>query len=153
MAQFHRFVRRKNNLIFMLVLLIVLSIIVMIKKNTYVSSKGTLVPPSNLSEHEKFCWYVSYQMLSSRPSHNSEPLTSDNETIPYSYNDWKSTVMMPRAFTPCEHAIAIHLLSILKKEVFEKHNIAYMMMAGTLIGSYFGKRFSFVSWNLVFFCR
>ena len=145
--------RGNQNLMFMLILVIVLLITVMNKKTNCVSSEGNLTPPSNLSEYDQFCWNVSYQMLSSRPFHNSETATPDNETIPYSYNDWKSTVMMPRAFTPCEHAIAIHLLSILKKEVFEKHNIAYMMMAGTLIGSYFGKRFSFVSWNLVIFCR
>jgi hypothetical protein len=56
--------------------------------------------------------------------------------IPYSYSKWRSTPLMPRRLTRCEHAIYMNLLSILIERVFKKHNISYMMMAGTLLGKY-----------------
>lgn len=61
-------------------------------------------------------------------------LRPGRDPIPYAYSQWRSTPLMPRLLTTCEHAIYIQLLNILVKYVFEKYNIPYMMMAATLLG-------------------
>jgi hypothetical protein len=120
-----------------LLLLIALPIIVIISQYTNVSYELRPSPPPNLSQYDQFCWRVTRQISLERSFHISHHLTSRNESIPYSYNHWQSSSIMPRRLTPCDHALFIHLLSILTKYIFDKHNISYMMMAGTLLGSYF----------------
>ncbi|CAF3372126.1 unnamed protein product [Rotaria sp. Silwood1] len=78
-----------------------------------------------------------YQYINvERTSKTSIRIHPENGSIPYSYSQWRSSSLMPRAITPCEHAIYMHLLSILIENVFNKYNISYTMMAATLLGSY-----------------
>jgi hypothetical protein len=138
MLRFARFVKRSpsRTLVFLLFLIILLIIIISLQ-HTYVSYELSPIPPSNLTQYDQFCWRVAHQSLPERLFRISQHLTSRNETIPYSYNHWNSSSIMPRPLTTCEHALFIHLLSVLVKNVFDKYNITYMMMAGTLLGSYF----------------
>jgi hypothetical protein len=138
MLRFVRLVKRfQDPTCVCLLFLIVLPIIVIISQYSNVSYELTPTPPSNLSSYDQFCWRVTRQISLEHSFHISHNLTSHNESIPYSYNHWQSSLIMPRRLTPCDHALFIHLLSILIKHVFDKHNIPYMMMAGTLLGSYF----------------
>jgi len=138
MLRFTRYVKRFPNLtIVYSFFLIIFLIIVIFSQDTRISYELSPTPPSNLNQYEQFCWLVTRQSLLERSFPISQHLTSLNKSIPYSYNHWKSSSIMPRSLTSCEHALFIHLLSILIKHVFDKHNIPYMMMAGTLLGSYF----------------
>jgi hypothetical protein len=56
--------------------------------------------------------------------------------IPYSYSQWRSSPTLTRALTPCEHAITMHLITLIVN-LFHNHNISYTMMAATLLGNIF----------------
>ncbi len=56
--------------------------------------------------------------------------------IPYSYSQWHSSPILTRALDPCEHAISMHLVTLIVT-LFHNHNISYMMMAATLLGNVF----------------
>jgi len=137
MVGFARYTKRSQSLTFVcLLFLIILLIIVIIPQHNYVSYELSPTPPSDLNQYDQFCWIVTRQSLLERSFRISQYLTSRNEPIPYSYNHWRSSSIMPRSLTSCEHALFIELLSVLVKHVFDKYKIPYMMMAGTLIGSY-----------------
>ncbi|CAF0780691.1 unnamed protein product [Adineta steineri] len=54
--------------------------------------------------------------------------------FPYRYSHWKSSPILPRAFSRCEHTLAMHLLTIIDR-LCRQHNITYFMSEGTLLGS------------------
>ena len=91
---------------------------------------------SNATRYEKYCDQFDQRIrIERRPT---LPIQLDRQKpIPYFYSQWRSTSIMPRVLTPCEHAIYMDLLSILIEHVFKKHNIQYMMMAATLLGKTF----------------
>lgn len=90
--------------------------------------------PLNESQYNRFCLQVKRSISLEKPSIISSELRPSNETIPYSYSRWQSITILPRLISPCEHAIFMHLLSLLVKHVFKKYNIQYMMMSATLLG-------------------
>ena len=95
--------------------------------------KNTHSIPSNITRYERYCKQIDQRIHTERIS--TVPVQLDfRKAIPYYYSQWRSTSLMPRVLTPCEHAIYMDLLSILIERVFKKHNIQYMMMAATLLG-------------------
>jgi len=91
---------------------------------------------SNDTRYERYCRQVDQRIKNEQISNVSIQLDPRNGSIPYSYSQWRSTSLLPRLITPCEHAVYMDLLSILIERVFKKHNIQYMMMAATLLGKY-----------------
>jgi hypothetical protein len=94
---------------------------------------------SNETQYQRYCRQLDQRI------HNEQiptiPIQLDpRESIPYSYSQWRSTLLLPRLLTRCEHAVYMDLLSILVEDVFKKHNIQYTMMAATLLGKYFDKK-------------
>lgn len=89
----------------------------------------------NQTRYEKYCYRIEQHIKNEKLLKNDIQLDPKKEYIPYSYSQWQSTSLMPRLLTSCEHAILMNLLSILIKNVFEKYNIKYMMMAATLLGN------------------
>ncbi|CAF0965247.1 unnamed protein product [Didymodactylos carnosus] len=66
------------------------------------------------------------------------------QKIPYFYTLWKSAPKLPRVITPCEHQIYLNLL-IKLDNLCRKYDIPYMMIGGTLLGSY--KYHDFLPWD------
>lgn len=52
----------------------------------------------------------------------------------YSYSQWKSSSIIPRAFTPCEHSLMMILLQLFDQVCRDNH-IEYFIGDGTLLGS------------------
>ena len=65
------------------------------------------------------------------------PLINDSQyyRLPYHYSRWKSSPLLPRRITPCEHYLTMHLLMIIHR-VCIKHNLTFAMSDGTLLGSW-----------------
>ncbi len=98
--------------------------------------------PLNNTRYERYCRQVDQRINTEQRSDIPIQLDPGQESIPYFYSQWRSTPLMPRLLTRCEHAIYMDLLSILIEHVFKKYNIKYMMMAATLLGKYaYTKRF------------
>lgn len=94
---------------------------------------------SNETRYQRYCRQIDQRILNTQIQ--TTPIQLDpRQPIPYSYSQWRSTPLLPRLITQCEHAIFMDLLSILVEHVFKKHNIQYMMMAATLIGKYFNNK-------------
>ena len=55
--------------------------------------------------------------------------------LPYRYSHWRSSSLLPRRFTPCEHLLAMRLLIIVER-LCRKNAIEFMMSDGTLLGSW-----------------
>lgn len=95
---------------------------------------------SNIDEFPDLCLDMEYYLekekslplspLISAPSFNSGKLLR----LPYRYSQWKSSLIYPRLFTPCEHSLVMNLLIIID-EICREQNITYFITAGTLIGS------------------
>lgn len=121
---------------------IILSCLALCSFFTFISKQPTATnesPPSippNETRYERFCRVlherIENENLSATPIH----IGPQNGPIPYSYSQWRASPLMPRALTPCEHALYMHLVSILVEKIFTKHHIPYMMMAATLLGKY-----------------
>lgn len=63
--------------------------------------------------------------------------TSFNENIiPYDYNTWQSTSIMPRMVSKCEHRLMMELLRRFD-QLTKKYSLEYMMTDGTLLGNEF----------------
>jgi len=62
--------------------------------------------------------------------------------LPYFYSLWKTSSLLPRLITPCEHHVYIKLIKIFD-EISQQNAIEYMIIYGTLLGSYrnHGKNF------------
>ncbi|CAF1572556.1 unnamed protein product, partial [Adineta steineri] len=52
----------------------------------------------------------------------------------YRYSHWKSSSIIPRAITPCEHTLMMHLLMIIDR-ICRELKITYFISDGTLLGS------------------
>jgi hypothetical protein len=55
--------------------------------------------------------------------------------LPYSYSLWKTSSLLPRLITPCEHQVYIKLLDTFN-QICQIYDIEYMITSGTLLGSY-----------------
>ncbi|CAF0726600.1 unnamed protein product [Rotaria sp. Silwood1] len=137
MIRFGRFIRSNQYLFFIIVILFVFCpFLIIIHKQSFVSYEYVLSNTSKDTRYERFCHQV-YQRINVKPTSNTPiRIHPENGSIPYSYSQWRSSSLMPRAINPCEHALYMHLLSILIEKVFDKYNIPYTMMAATLLGSY-----------------
>ncbi len=74
------------------------------------------------------------------PSINSTKLNR----LPYRYSQWKSSPILPRRVTPCEHSLMMRLLMIIER-VCRKHKIPFMIYYGTLLGSW--RHHDIVPWD------
>ena len=77
-----------------------------------------------------------------QPSINTFSGESPSSKLPYFYSFWKTSSLLPRLMTPCEHQLYIHLLKQFD-EICRKNDVEYMISHGTLLGSYrnHGKNF------------
>ena len=55
--------------------------------------------------------------------------------LPYHYSRWKSSSLLPRRITPCEHHRTMHLLMIIAR-ICREHNLTFAMSDGTVLGSW-----------------
>ncbi|CAF1088552.1 unnamed protein product [Adineta steineri] len=65
------------------------------------------------------------------------PAFNDTKTFrfPYHrYSHWKSSSIIPRALTQCEHTLMMHLLMIIDR-ICRENKITYFISEGTLLGS------------------
>lgn len=144
MIRFTPAARLHQYLVFSIIILFFFLSLLIISYKKYsipYEGKHKYVPsiPYNETRYQRYCREVNQRI------HNEKiptiPIQLDpRESIPYSYSQWRSTPLLPRPITECEHAIFMDLLSILVEDVFKKHNIQYMMMAATLLGKYFDKK-------------
>lgn len=65
---------------------------------------------------------------------------SDENVIPYDYNTWQSTSVMPRMVSKCEHKLMMELLKRFDR-LAKKYSLEYMMIDGTLLGKDFSSSF------------
>lgn len=61
---------------------------------------------------------------------------SDENVIPYDYDTWRSTSIMPRMVSKCEHKLMMELLKRFD-QLTKKYSLEYMMIDGTLLGKHF----------------
>lgn len=99
---------------------------------------------NDVHKHRFYCYRTS--SISPTPSmkfdpnrvvylHQPNKSQSENESIPYHYELWKSSPLMPRIVTECEHHLMIQLLTRFDK-LTRKYSLDYMMIDGTLLGSW-----------------
>ncbi|CAF1105177.1 unnamed protein product [Adineta steineri] len=65
------------------------------------------------------------------------PAFNDTKTFRfpyYHYSHWKSSSIIPRVITQCEHSLMMHLLIIIDR-ICREHKITYFISDGTLLGS------------------
>ncbi|CAF1186853.1 unnamed protein product [Adineta steineri] len=65
------------------------------------------------------------------------PTFNDTKTFRfpyYRYSHWKSSSIIPRALTQCEHTLMMHLLMIIDR-ICRENKITYFISEGTLLGS------------------
>ncbi|CAF1224971.1 unnamed protein product [Adineta steineri] len=65
------------------------------------------------------------------------PAFNDTKTFRfpyYRYSHWKSSSIIPRALTQCEHTLMMHLLMIIDR-ICRENKITYFISEGTLLGS------------------
>lgn len=55
--------------------------------------------------------------------------------LPYFYSFWKTSELLPRLMTPCEHQVYAKLMKAFD-QLCRQNNIEYMISHGTLLGSY-----------------
>ncbi|UJR10998.1 hypothetical protein I4U23_015182, partial [Adineta vaga] len=107
------------------------------RSSTFCCSEKTLHQRYKL----EFQQLVSYDSnwLYEQPSMNKyqqhSTLSSTLPNLPYFYALWKSSSLLPRLITPCEHQVYIKLLKTFH-EICERNDIIYMISHGTLLGSY-----------------
>ena len=63
-------------------------------------------------------------------------ITFNENVIPYDYNTWQSTSIMPRMVSKCEHQLMMELLKRFD-QLTKKYSLEYMMIDGTLLGRVF----------------
>lgn len=66
---------------------------------------------------------------------SDENFFSSLPQLPYFYSLWKSSSLLPRLMTPCQHQVYIQLLRTFDY-VCRRNNIEYIISHGTLLGSY-----------------
>jgi hypothetical protein len=137
MIRFVHIVRLNRYLYFIIVTVCVFFPISIILHQPYsVPHNHELLNLTNEYRYERYCRQIDQRIRVEQTSNIPINIDHTYGYIPYSYSKWRSTPLMPRRLTRCEHAIYMNLLSILIERVFKKHNISYMMMAGTLLGKY-----------------
>ena len=70
-----------------------------------------------------------------QPPNRKHSMASPLPKLPYFYSLWKTSRLLPRLITPCEHQVYIKLLKTLH-DLCESNGIQYMISHGTLLGSY-----------------
>ena len=60
-------------------------------------------------------------------------ITFERNKIPYEYDTWKSSPIMPRLVSKCEHNLMMQLLNRFD-QLTKKYSLEYMMTDGTLLG-------------------
>ena len=141
MIRFGSIQRLKQHLFVIFVtLFVIFPIRTIIYHQHYVMYDDVLPNSSNKTRYERYCDQVDRGISAEQISNSSIQLDPVGKNIPYSYSRWRSTPLLPRPITQCEHAIYMDLLSILVKHVFKKYSIPYMMVGGTLVGKYIQKR-------------
>lgn len=65
----------------------------------------------------------------------SNKIFSDEISIPYEYEHWQSSPLMPRSVNKCEHKLMMELLKRFD-QLARKYSLEYMMTDGTLLGSW-----------------
>jgi hypothetical protein len=129
-------IQLKRYIFFVITILFVFLPLFLIHRQSFVSHQSKPLHIYNHTPYERFCWQLDQRIELEQISNTSIVIDPSKESISYSYSKWRSSPFMPRLLTRCEHAIYMHLLSILKERVFRKYNIQYMMMAATLLGRY-----------------
>ncbi|CAF3447468.1 unnamed protein product [Rotaria sp. Silwood2] len=80
--------------------------------------------------------YDSEQYLPQSPYLKSPSINSTRlYRLPYQYSQWKSSNILYRRLTPCEHTLVMRLLMIIER-ICRKHKITFMLIYGSLLGSY-----------------
>jgi hypothetical protein len=103
-------------------------------------SNNTEDEKTSLDDYSILCLDMAYrldseQSLPQSPILRSPSLNSSKlNRLPYRYSLWKSSPLLARRMTPCEHNLAMHLLMIIER-ICRKHNITYMLADGSLLGS------------------
>ena len=70
------------------------------------------------------------------PQLRSPPINASRfHRLPYRYSKWKSSPLLPRRITPCEHHLMMRLLMIIER-ICREHNLTFAMADGTLLGSW-----------------
>ncbi len=114
------------------------------QKSTFGCSEMTLYDRYKLEFHQLGHYHLqqSYQQPTIN-RHSQQSMTSTWPELPYFYSLWKTSSLLPRLLTPCEHQLYIRLLKTFD-QICQKNNIEYMISHGTLLGSYrnHGKTFN-----------
>jgi hypothetical protein len=109
-------------------------------KTFYEILNNTEDEKTSLDDYSILCLDMAYrldseQSLPQSPILRSPSLNSSKlNRLPYRYSLWKSSPLLARRMTPCEHNLAMHLLMIIER-ICRKHNITYMLADGSLLGS------------------
>lgn len=70
------------------------------------------------------------------PQFRSPPVSASRfPRLAYRYSQWKSSSLLPRRITPCEHYLMMHLLMIIDR-ICRENNLTFAMSDGTLLGSW-----------------
>ncbi|CAF1169360.1 unnamed protein product [Rotaria magnacalcarata] len=106
---------------------------------------------------KKFCSKVQQNIKKEKPSsllwqHNVQLQPPNlhkysgkqNIEIPYHYSTWRSSPDLSRRLSPCDHQLYIELIRIFD-HFLRRHEISYMIMDGTLLGSY--TNHDFLPWD------
>lgn len=103
------------------------------------------VDPKDVYHQRYFCSGRGYSPRSHRKLHRkrlfaqtinlTEPTSSTaaEESIPYDYDLWSSTPLMPRLVSECEHDLMMKLLKRFD-QLTRKYSLPYMIVDGTLLG-------------------
>ncbi len=138
MVRFGSFIRLYRYLIFIIAIGIVFCpLLIIIYQQPSITYQYEVSNSSDDLRYKEYCRQIDQRISVEKTSYRPvRKLSPKYGNIPYSYSEWRSSSLMPRLLTQCEHAIYMDLLSILIERVFKKYNIQYMMMAATLLGKY-----------------
>ncbi|CAF0857083.1 unnamed protein product [Rotaria sp. Silwood1] len=67
--------------------------------------------------------------------HSKQHIASTLPELPYFYSLWKTSPILPRLITPCEHQVYVKLMKTFD-EICQANGIEYMISYSTLLGSY-----------------
>ena len=87
--------------------------------------------------HKKLNAHAKKKLLSFIPTQLIQPheLSDNQNPIPYDYDLWQSSPLMPRLVSRCEYKLMIELLKRFD-QLARKYSLEYMMSDGTLLGSW-----------------
>ncbi|CAF1519752.1 unnamed protein product [Adineta ricciae] len=93
-----------------------------------------------LDAYSLWCLHLGHRFDSDRQLHRTPvlrapPVDSTRlQRLPYYYTYWKSTPLLSRRLTKCEHSILMRLFMVADR-ICRKNKIEYMISDGTLLGS------------------